>query len=138
MRGWGWGAGWVLPVQLWVCEEQQLAQAAPGTPRAPLTSRLYRPPTCTAGVKYKVKAVRQGPQSLRLHLGGTWVDVVVRQLNDGGLLVQVDGSSHVVHSEGEALGTRLTIDSFTCLLSNEHDPSQVRRCRLSACSLLGG
>ena len=39
---------------------------------------------------------------------------------------QVDGSSHVVHSEEEAMGTRLTIDSRTCLLSNEHDPSQVR------------
>lgn len=38
---------------------------------------------------------------------------------------QVDGSAHVVHSEEEALGTRLTIDSKTCLLSNEHDPSQV-------------
>jgi len=41
------------------------------------------------GVKYSVKAVRQGPQSLRLHLGSTHVDVVVRKLNDGGLLVQV-------------------------------------------------
>lgn len=40
-------------------------------------------------------------------------------------LPQVDGSSHVVHSEEEALGTRLTIDSRTCLLSNEHDPSKV-------------
>jgi hypothetical protein len=30
-----------------------------------------------------------------------------------------------VHSEEEALGTRLTIDSKTCLLSNEHDPSKV-------------
>lgn len=39
--------------------------------------------------------------------------------------MQVDGSSHVVHSEEEALGTRLTIDSRTCLLSNEHDPSKV-------------
>ncbi|KAL4859471.1 Acetyl-CoA carboxylase 1 [Chlorella vulgaris] len=77
------------------------------------------------GVKYRVKAVRLGPQSLRLHLGNTHVDVVVRKLNDGGLLVQVDGSSHVVHSEEEALGTRLTIDSKTCLLSNEHDPSKM-------------
>jgi len=136
--------------------------------------------------------VRLGPQSFRLHLGATHVDVVVRKLNDGGLLVQVrgvvwcagldlhaclvgqlgllvcgvpaqsqfllvhlgtrrdhnrsvhlhpaqplssapsadlsaqvDGSAHVVHSEEEALGTRLTIDSKTCLLSNEHDPSKV-------------
>ncbi|PSC75189.1 acetyl-carboxylase 1-like [Micractinium conductrix] len=77
------------------------------------------------GVKYSVKAVRLGPQSLRLHLGDTHVDVVVRKLNDGGLLVQVDGSAHVVHSEEEALGTRLTIDSQACLLSNEHDPSRM-------------
>ena len=38
---------------------------------------------------------------------------------------QVDGHSHVVHSEEEAMGTRLTIDSLTCLLANEHDPSRL-------------
>ena len=41
------------------------------------------------------------------------------------LVVQVDGASHVVHSEAEAAGMRLTIDSKTCLLPNEHDPSQL-------------
>lgn len=35
------------------------------------------------------------------------------------VLPQVDGQSHVVHSEEEAMGTRLTIDSLTCLLANE-------------------
>ena len=39
--------------------------------------------------------------------------------------MQVDGQSHVVHSEEEALGTRLTIDSLTCLLANETDPSKL-------------
>lgn len=43
--------------------------------------------------------------------------------------MQVDGQSHVVHSEEEAVGTRLTIDNLTCLLANESDPS-----RLSAVS----
>lgn len=43
-----------------------------------------------------MKAVRQGPQTLRLHLGATHVDVVVRKLNDGGLLVQVGGSEGVL------------------------------------------
>ncbi len=38
---------------------------------------------------------------------------------------QVDGLSHVVHSEEEALGTRITIDSLTCLLANESDPSRL-------------
>lgn len=39
--------------------------------------------------------------------------------------VQVDGLSHVVHSEEEAMGTRITIDSLTCLLANESDPSRL-------------
>ena len=39
--------------------------------------------------------------------------------------LQVDGQSHVVHSEEEAMGTRLTIDSLTCLLANETDPSRL-------------
>ena len=43
----------------------------------------------------------------------------------GGLLVQVDGGSHVVHSEEEAAGTRLTIDSLVCLLASEADPSRL-------------
>ncbi len=49
-----------------------------------------------------------------------------RSLPDFGLAVeQVDGQSHVVHSEEEALGTRLTIDSLTCLMANETDPSKL-------------
>ncbi len=38
---------------------------------------------------------------------------------------QVDGQSHVIHSEEEAVGTRLTIDSLTCLLAAEMDPSRL-------------
>lgn len=41
------------------------------------------------------------------------------------LLLQVDGQSHVMHSEEEAMGTRLTIDSLTCLMANETDPSKL-------------
>lgn len=40
-------------------------------------------------------------------------------------MLQVDGQSHVVHSEEEAMGTRLTIDSLTCLMANETDPSKL-------------
>lgn len=85
------------------------------------------------GKKYAVKVVRTGPQTLSLSLcpdkysvskqNTTKVDVVARKLNDGGLLIQVDGQSHVVHAEEEPVGTRLSIGTQTCLLSNEHDPS---------------
>ena len=77
------------------------------------------------GTKYSVKVVRTGPQTIILHLGGSVVDVVARKLNDGGILIQLDGSSHVVHAEEEPSGTRLAIGTHTCLLSNEHDPSRM-------------
>lgn len=46
----------------------------------------------------------------------------------------MDGQSHVVHSEEETVGTRLTIDSLTCLLANESDPS--RLCAMSPGKLM--
>lgn len=58
-------------------------------------------------------------------MGDSVVDAVVRRLNDGGLLMQVDGQTHVVHFEEEALGTRLSIDSATALLTNDTDPSRL-------------
>ena len=76
--------------------------------------------------KFTVEVQRTGPQNLSLRLNGTAVDIVVRELNDGGLLIQLDGTSHVVHSEEEPSGTRLLIGSSTCMLSSENDPSQLK------------
>ena len=45
-----------------------------------------------AGMKYTVKVSRRGPQSFRVFLGSSHVDVVARKLSDGGLLVQVGSS----------------------------------------------
>ena len=39
--------------------------------------------------------------------------------------LQVDGESHVVHVEEEALGTRLIVNTLTCLLAKEVDPSRL-------------
>lgn len=47
----------------------------------------------TAGLKYIVKVSRRGPQSFRVFLGSSHVEVVARKLNDGGLLVQ---ASHLL------------------------------------------
>ncbi len=37
----------------------------------------------------------------------------------------MDGESHVVHAEEEALGTRLEVNALTVLLSKEADPSRL-------------
>ena len=94
-------------------------------PPARLTLTAFDTAFVIDGMKYGVRVARRGPSAFRVCLGGTHVDVVARRLNDGGLLVQVDGGSHVVHSEEEAAGTRVTIDSLTCLMANESDPSRL-------------
>lgn len=38
-------------------------------------------------------------------------------------LLQVDGESHVLHTEEEAMGTRLVMDTLSCLIAKETDPS---------------
>ncbi|CAM6103862.1 unnamed protein product [Calypogeia fissa] len=77
------------------------------------------------GSKYTVDLVKGGPGSYRLRLNGSVVEAEVHSLRDGGLLVQLDGNSHVVYAEEEASGTRLLIDGRTCLLQNDHDPSRL-------------
>lgn len=42
-----------------------------------------------------------------------------------GCCSQVDGESHVLHTEEEAMGTRLVMDTLSCLIAKEADPSRV-------------
>jgi hypothetical protein len=59
------------------------------------------------------------------------------------LLPQVDGETHVLHTEEAPQGTRLVMDTLSCLIAKEADPSrvmaQVRAVWASqAAALLGG
>ena len=77
------------------------------------------------GVKYCITLLKQGLHRYRVTLNGSALDCVARRQADGGILLQVDGQKHVVYSENEAMGVRLSIDSWTCLLANETDPTEV-------------
>eukprot|EP00798_Chlamydomonas_sp_ICE-L_P011177 gene11177-18790_t len=77
------------------------------------------------GHKYTVQVARQSPQACAVTLNGTTVEVHARKMEDGGYLMQVDGRAHAVHVEEEAQGTRLFIDTLTCLLSKDIDPSRL-------------
>ncbi|PSS17413.1 Biotin carboxylase [Actinidia chinensis var. chinensis] len=77
------------------------------------------------GSKYTIDMVRGGPGSYRLRMNESEVEVEIHTLRDGGLLMQLDGNSHVIYAEEEAAGTRLLIDGRTCLLQNDHDPSKL-------------
>ncbi|KAL0439771.1 UNVERIFIED_CONTAM: Acetyl-CoA carboxylase 1 [Sesamum latifolium] len=77
------------------------------------------------GSKYTINMVRGGPGSYRLRMNDSEIEAEIHTLRDGGLLMQLDGNSHVIYAEEEAAGTRLLIDGRTCLLQNDHDPSKL-------------
>lgn len=77
------------------------------------------------GSKYTIDMMRGGPGSYRLRMNGSEVEAEIHTLRDGGLLMQLNGNSHVIYAEEEAAGTRLLIDGRTCLLQNDHDPSKL-------------
>ncbi|CAO2034081.1 unnamed protein product [Urochloa humidicola] len=77
------------------------------------------------GSKYTIETVRTGHGSYRLRMNDSTIEANVQSLCDGGLLMQLDGNSHVIYAEEEAGGTRLLINGKTCLLQNDHDPSKL-------------
>ncbi|KAL8058416.1 hypothetical protein ABFX02_03G016600 [Erythranthe guttata] len=77
------------------------------------------------GSKYTINMARGGPGSYRLRMNDSEIEAEIHTLRDGGLLMQLDGNSHVLYAEEEAAGTRLLIDGRTCLLQNDHDPSKL-------------
>ncbi|TYI83372.1 hypothetical protein E1A91_D05G289300v1 [Gossypium mustelinum] len=77
------------------------------------------------GSKYTIDMVRGGTGSYRLRMNESEIEAEIHTLRDGGLLMQLDGKSHVIYAEEEAAGTRLLIDGRTCLLQKDHDPSKL-------------
>ena len=78
------------------------------------------------GNRYKFTATRSGADSYTLFINGSRCAVGVRALADGGLLVLLGGKSHNIYWKEEVGATRLSVDSKTCLLEAENDPTQLR------------
>jgi acetyl-CoA carboxylase/biotin carboxylase 1 len=78
------------------------------------------------GHRYKFTATRSSIDSYHLFINGSKCSVGVRALSDGGLLILLSGRSHNVYWKDEVGATRLSVDSKTCLLEQENDPTQLR------------
>ncbi|KAI8443300.1 acetyl-CoA carboxylase [Phakopsora pachyrhizi] len=77
-------------------------------------------------VKYLVLATRSAAGLFTLFCNGGKVSVGVRTLADGGLLVLLDGRSYTVYWREEVGTLRLMVNSKTCLIEQESDPTQLR------------
>ena len=78
------------------------------------------------GYRYKFTATRSSADSYHLFINGSKCTVGIRALADGGLLVLLNGRSHNVYWKEEVGATRMSVDSKTCLLEEENDPTQLR------------
>ncbi|KAI5951033.1 ACC1 [Candida jiufengensis] len=78
------------------------------------------------GERYKFTATKSSEDKYTLFLNGSRCTVGARSLSDGGLLCTLGGKSHAVYWKEEAAATRLSVDSKTCLLEVENDPTQLR------------
>ena len=78
------------------------------------------------GYRYKFTATRSSTDSYHLFINGSRCSVGVRALADGGLLVLLSGRSHNIYWKDEVGATRISVDSKTCLLEQENDPTQLR------------
>ena len=78
------------------------------------------------GIRYKFTATRSSIDSYHLFINGSKCAVGVRALADGGLLILLSGKSHNVYWKEEVGATRISVDSKTCLLEQENDPTQLR------------
>ncbi|KAI1611633.1 acetyl-CoA carboxylase [Exophiala viscosa] len=78
------------------------------------------------GQRYKFTATISSLDSYHIFINGSKCSVGVRTLADGGLLMLVAGRSHSIYWKEEATAIRISVDSKTCLLEQENDPTQLR------------
>lgn len=78
------------------------------------------------GQRYAFTAARSSANSWTLYLNGGRTEVGARPIVGDGLLVLLNGKSHSVYWREEVGATRLLIDSQTCLIEQENDPTQLR------------
>ncbi|KAG8961417.1 acetyl-coenzyme-A carboxylase [Tulasnella sp. 419] len=78
------------------------------------------------GFRYSFTAARSSQTAWTLYLNGGMTHVGARPLADGGLLVLLTGASHSIYWREEVGAMRMMVDSKTCLIEQENDPTQLR------------
>ena len=95
-------------------------------PSKDLLKTIYSIEFIYEGYRYKFTAAQSALDRYTLYINGSKVEVGVKKLSDGGLLIALDGKSHTVYWKEQVGATRLSVDSKTCLLEAENDPTQLR------------
>ncbi|XP_004930758.2 acetyl-CoA carboxylase isoform X2 [Bombyx mori] len=79
-----------------------------------------------SGHKYKVSATKSGLTSYFLAMNGSFKELEVHKLTDGGTLLSVDGASFTTYLKDEVDKYRIVIGNQTVVFEKEKDPSSLR------------
>lgn len=77
-------------------------------------------------IKYRVQAVKSGGNSYFLVMNGSFKEVDVHRLSDGGMLLSLEGASYTTYMKEEVDRYRIVIGNQTCVFEKENDPSLLR------------
>lgn len=78
------------------------------------------------GYKYKVQATKSGQNTYFLVMNGSFKEIEVHRLSDGGILLSVEGASYTTYMKEEVDRYRIVIGNQTCIFEKENDPSLLR------------
>ncbi|XP_059611586.1 acetyl-CoA carboxylase [Phlebotomus argentipes] len=77
-------------------------------------------------IRYKVQAAKSGTNSYFLVMNGSFKEVEIHRLSDGGMLLSLEGASYTTYMKEEVDRYRIVIGNQTCVFEKENDPSLLR------------
>lgn len=77
-------------------------------------------------IRYKVQAAKSGPNTYFLVMNGSFKEVEIHRLSDGGMLLSLEGASYTTYMKEEVDRYRIVIGNQTCVFEKENDPSLLR------------
>ena len=77
-------------------------------------------------MKYAIDVHLSGDSLLTLSTNNSSVQIQIRELANGGFLLNTNGQSHVAYLMETGSGLRLNVDGITCIFSEEYDPTILR------------
>lgn len=78
------------------------------------------------GIRYKVQAAKSGPNTYFLVMNGSFKEIELHRLSDGGILISMEGASYTTYMKEEVDRYRIVIGNQTCVFEKENDPSLLR------------
>ncbi|KAL2915487.1 acetyl-coenzyme-A carboxylase [Polyrhizophydium stewartii] len=96
------------------------------TPPTSLLRTSYPVEFIFDNVQFRMHVAIAGPEDYVVSTNSSSVNVHGKPLADGGMLILVDGHSHLTYTKEESHLTQLILDGKTCLLEKENDPTKLR------------